>query len=69
MSLYADIIREQLDGREYDPRHVEAYMRLQYGVLDHLDRETFNREVEICVDCIERDGTINAEILAKTYNL
>jgi len=69
MSLYAEIIREQLDGRDYDPRHVEAYMLLQYGTLDHLDRETFNREVEICIECIEMDGTINAENLAKTYYL
>jgi hypothetical protein len=69
MGLYADIIREQLDGRDYDPRHVEAYMRLQYGTLDHLDRATFNNEVEICVDCIEQDGAINAESLAESYGL
>ena len=33
-----------------NPAGVEASMRLQFGVLDHLDEETFEREIEIAVE-------------------
>ena len=55
--MYQDIIRELSNG--HDPRHIEAYMRLQYGTLDHLSREDFRRECIICAECI-REGGVNA---------
>jgi hypothetical protein len=72
MSPYATIITEQLNKlkrAEVDPSHVEAYMRCQYGTLDHLDRKTFNREVKIAVGCIDQTGTAEAESLAMSYGL
>lgn len=72
MSLYARVISEELTKlkrSEIDPRHVEAYMRVQYGTLDHLDRRTFKKEVKVAVDCIDQDGEDQAESLALSYGL
>lgn len=72
MSLYAKIIRDHLNriGRsDVDPRHVEAYMRVGYGTLDHLSREKFAREVAIAVECVDEGGLQEAEDLAQSYGL
>lgn len=53
---------------DLDPRHVEAYMRLQYGTLDHLDRATFDREARTCAEAV-RLAPSEAEELAKSYGL
>lgn len=34
-----------------NPAGVEAAMRLQYGTLDHLDRQTFAEEIELAKAC------------------
>lgn len=34
-----------------DAAGVEAHMRLQYGALDHLPRETFAKEVALAKQC------------------
>lgn len=67
--FYAEAIREDLKalGMQADSRHVEAYMRLQYGTLDHLDRRTFRREVRIAAVCANADPRA-AEELAGTYS-
>jgi hypothetical protein len=67
--VYQKLIRELLNGREYDPRHIEAYMRLQYGTLNHLSRDDFRREIRICTACIDSSGRENAEELAKDMGL
>jgi hypothetical protein len=64
---YADLIEKIAPG--YDARHIEAYMRLQYSTLDHLDKATFRREVKIAVGCIEEGGVEMAEANAKSYGL
>jgi hypothetical protein len=64
--MYGQLISEFLNGRDYDPRHIEGYMRLQYGTLDHLSREDFKREVEIGVACINQDGAAKSERLAQS---
>jgi len=72
MSFYRKIIVEILAdlGREdVDPRHVEAYMRLQYGSLGHVDRETFRREARIAIECIKITGVDDAEELAESFGL
>jgi hypothetical protein len=71
MSIYQSIITRQLGKlkrSEVDPRHVEAFMRNQYGALDHLDRRTFNREVKLAVGAIDADPSIG-EPLAQSYGL
>lgn len=50
-----------------DPRHIEGYMRLQYGTLDHLTRAQFRAEVQLCVQCVKADGIANAERLAQSF--
>lgn len=52
----------------YDPRHIEAYMRLQYGVLDHLSPHRFAAEVALSCACIDEDKDA-AERLARSYGL
>lgn len=69
MTHYQRSIREHLKGRDYDPRHIEGYMRLQYSALDHLDRATFAQEVEIGVGCIKQGGVEAAERNAQSFGL
>jgi len=54
---------------DIDPRHVEAFMRLEYATLDHLSRSTFNREVRIGVACIREGGVAAAERNAQSFGL
>ncbi|HET7675654.1 MAG TPA: hypothetical protein VFL54_09055 [Gammaproteobacteria bacterium] len=67
MSIYANIFKDCQPN--HDPRHIEAFVRLQYGTLNHLDRETLKREADIAAACIEEGGTENAEALAQSYGL
>lgn len=46
MSGYASIIKA-IDPMA-DADVVECFMRLQYGTLDHLDRDVFRREIQMC---------------------
>ncbi len=52
----------------HDPRHVEAFMRLEYGTLDALGPEHFRREVNMACLCIDADEAA-AERLAQSYGL
>ena len=47
--IYRTIINE-IDPA-VDARHVEASMRLQYGTLCHLPRETFAAEIKLFKAC------------------
>lgn len=67
MSHYQDTIRRALGNRDYDPRHIEAYLRLQHGTLDHLSTDQMRDEIEVCVLCVDADGEAAAESLADTY--
>ena len=72
MNFYQELIARILNRSnraDIAPRHVEAYMRLQYGTLDHLDARTFAREVMIAVQCIDQGGTAEAEALAASYGI
>ena len=56
-------------GREdIDPRHIEAYMRLQYGTLSHLSRETFEGETKLLIEVVDLDLE-GAEETAQSYGL
>lgn len=67
-SLYQERIR-QIVRDEFDPRHVEAYMRCEKGTLDGLSAHEFVKEAAIACACIAEGGTDAAEALAKTYGL
>ena len=71
-SPYYDIINEQIAKQGAigtDPRHVEAYMRLEYGTLDHLSRAKFASETKIALQCIAAEGVEVAERCAQSYGL
>jgi len=70
-SPYADSIRETLAKQgligRYDPRHIEAYMRLEHSTLDGLAAWQFDQEVATAAACIDAGGTNEAEALAESY--
>jgi hypothetical protein len=67
MSFYqAKIKRHYPDS---DPRHVEAYMRLEHGTLDHLTPKQFRTAAALAITCIIEGGIDAAEKLAKSYGL
>lgn len=61
---YADDIQKYTNR---DPRHVEAFMRVEFGTLDHLTPSRFRREVQIAVACIDECGEDMAEDVARSY--
>lgn len=67
MSAYASIFKELQPA--CDPRHIEAYVRLEYGTLNHLPIETLRREARIAADCISYVGKDSAEELANSFGL
>ena len=72
-SFYTHAIREAIAkaGRvgAADPRHAEAWMRLEHGTLDALSPEQFQREVEIALACIAAGPLADSEALANSYGL
>jgi len=71
--MYEALIRKVLAqaglvGR-YEPRHVEAWMRLEHPTLDRLSAEQFSREVICATRCIDRDGVARSELLAGSLGL
>ena len=69
MSGYARLIEDDLKtiGRhDVDPRHVEAYLRLEYRSLDSLSRGDFLIETKGIVGAIDVDP-IQAEQLAQSF--
>ncbi len=66
-SPYYTAIAELAPG--YDPRHVEAYMRVEHPTLDHLDKERFAAEVRVACKCIDQGGLDLAEQCALSYGL
>ena len=72
MSLYTQIIREELARQGAigtDPRHVEGFMRIEYGTLDHLSNADFRRETKEALECIREGGIEPAENLAQSFGL
>ena len=71
-SPYTQTIREELARQGKigtDPRHIEAYMRLEHPTLDGLSRSQFNQEVSVGIDCIEQGGISAAESCAQSFGL
>jgi hypothetical protein len=53
----------------HDPRHIEAFVRLQYSTLCHLDKDTLRREAQIAAGCIAEGGKETAEAIAQSFGL
>jgi|PersoiStandDraft_1058852.scaffolds.fasta_scaffold07149_4 hypothetical protein len=69
---YQTMVRETLrkiGRRGIDPRHVEAFMRNEYGTLDHLGGLIWYRAVAEAADCVEAGGAVFAEQLADAIGL
>ena len=69
MSGYVQMIQGDIDSmgltEQVDPRHVEAWMRLEFGTLSHLERVTFHQYIKIDMS----EGPKAGEDLALTYGL
>ena len=66
-SHYQRLIAERT--RHVDPRHVEAWMRLEHPTLDTLSPERFAAEVDVAVACIAEAGLTASEALAASFGL
>jgi hypothetical protein len=40
---------------DVDAAAVEAFMRLQYGTLDHLSRDDFKQEIRLFRECVKAE--------------
>ena len=73
MSIYGQMIRETMARSGHvgaaDPRHIEAWMRLEHGCLDGLSRQQFTDEVTIALQCIAAGPLGDSEALAASYGL
>jgi len=70
--MYERLIREALAkmGRiATNPAHVEAWMRLEYGTLDHLGGSRWTRAVKEAADCVDASSTHDNDRLAESYGL
>lgn len=73
-SMYRDHIIATLQAcrdpsmRTIDPALTECWMRLEFGTLDHLDRDRFRREVRIAAKLVRNFPKDTAQ-LASTYGL
>lgn len=70
-SPYAPLIQRVLAdiGAHADPRHIEAWMRVDHPTLDALSPAKFRAEVFLAVVCILAHGAADAENLARSYGL
>lgn len=70
--MYADTIRQSLAaiGRtDVDPRHAEAFIRLEHSTLDSLSRERFRTECDIAAACVDEAGPVLSEKIARSFAL
>jgi hypothetical protein len=63
---YQHLIK-QLVPEKYDPRHIEAFMRVRHSTLDGLSRSEFRKEVKLAMACIDEVGPTEAEKYAKSF--
>jgi hypothetical protein len=71
-SGYADVIRETAARLGYigtDPRHIEAYMRLEHSTLDGLAKWQFDAEVRMSCECLAICSKEEAEACAQSFGL
>ena len=54
---------------DVDPRHIEAWMRLEHPTLDGLSAAEFEREVDEAAALVRAAGTTESEALAASFGL
>ena len=73
MSIYQKSIKENLKAmgleKNYDPRHIEAYIRIEHDTLNGLSPAVWKREINIATECINVGGVEHAEGLAQSFGL
>ena len=70
--MYQQIIAADLAKRsrsDIDPRHVEAYMRIEHPCLDALSPSQFREEITIAIECVDVAGKADAESAAQSFGL
>jgi hypothetical protein len=70
MSHYQKAIQAELARRgrpNVSPRWVEAWMRLELGCLDQLDKARWRKEVSFALECIDISTPEDNEKLAASY--
>lgn len=58
-----------LNREQVDPRHVEAYMRLEHPTLDGLSVGAFKKEVKFSIQCIDASTPEENEAAAQSFGL
>lgn len=72
LSPYQTRMKEIAAGLNHsntDPRHIEAWIRLDRDCLDSLSAGQFTRQVKIALLCIVATGKDQSETLAASYGL
>lgn len=67
-SPYYNAIKALVDLK-YNPRHVEAYMRVANASLDALSPAEFAEEAKMSCYVIDEQGKRNAERVAKSFGI
>lgn len=63
--MYRTMIESAVPG--YDPRHIEAYMRVEHSTLDGLSPSRFKAEAKLAAACVDEGGIEMAERIAKSF--
>ena len=66
-TFYQRFIAERT--KDIDPRHVEAWMRLEHPTLDGLAPERFSAEIATALACMAEAGADESEALAASFGL
>ncbi len=53
----------------YDPRHIEAFVRIEHSTLGHLTPARLKREAIIARHCVDAAGPAQSEALAASFGL
>ena len=64
---YQQLIVERTS--DVDPRHVEAWLRVEYPTLDGLSRAQLIEEIDIAIECAREAGAEQSEALAASFGL
>ena len=66
-TFYQRLIAERTG--DVDPRHVEAWMRLEHPTLDGLSGRVFDDAVDEALACARATGAAESEALAASFGL
>jgi len=67
MSRYSETFKRLQPN--YDPRHIEAFVRLERPTLGSLSERTLKAEARIAARCVDEGGLEGAERLARSFGL